>query len=275
MNNELKQQIKDDVAFLKELQEELRTQDNDFQAATRFWTIMDYKTVLGNEDYDSGHFEYFYNDNDGDYIEFHSTDLKEFIKEYYEDEINEDKELRELLNDDNESFSRLWEYVENNLNGEGYFGKVFVREEEFIVSDTMFLTKEEAERHLELNRHHYTEKAHTYAMTAWRAPKVERLFNILETFDWEKQQEYIEQLEQSLEALEKVKSELCWGDAENAIDRVIDKIIDPTLAEIKGETMQECDWCSEPEEYWRNEYLKLKEKHDRLLTTMRQAILDS
>ncbi|MDF1510708.1 hypothetical protein PZE06_21465 [Robertmurraya sp. DFI.2.37] len=28
-------------------------------------------------------------------------------------------------------------------------------------------------------------------------------------------------------------------------------------------------------EYWRNEYLKLKENHDRLLTTMRHAILDN
>ena len=32
----------------------------------------------------------------------------------------------------------------------------------------------------------YSERAHTYAMSAWRAPKVERLLQILETFDWDK-----------------------------------------------------------------------------------------
>lgn len=49
----------------------------------------------------------------------------------------------------------------------------------------MFLTKEEAKQHLKVNHYHYTSKAHTYAMTAWRAPKVERLLKILETFDWD------------------------------------------------------------------------------------------
>lgn len=49
----------------------------------------------------------------------------------------------------------------------------------------MFLTKAEAKRHIRLNKHHYTSEAHTYAMTALRAPKVERLLKILETFDWD------------------------------------------------------------------------------------------
>jgi site-specific recombinase XerD len=48
-----------------------------------------------------------------------------------------------------------------------------------------FLTKEEAKQHLEANSHHYSSEAHTYAMTAWRAPKVERLLQILETMDWD------------------------------------------------------------------------------------------
>jgi hypothetical protein len=50
----------------------------------------------------------------------------------------------------------------------------------------MFLTKQEAKDHIRLNHYHYTDEVHTYAMTAWRAPKVERLLNILETFDWDK-----------------------------------------------------------------------------------------
>jgi len=173
-----------DIQFLKEFQTELNNQDNDCQASPRFWVIKDYRTVPGHEDYDNGYNEHFY--NDGDQVIFRNfIDLKEFIEEYHEDEINEDEELKELLNDENESFYELWEYIEDNLNEDGFFNKVFVKEEGFIVPNTMFLTKEEAKLHLKLNHYHYTPKAHTYAMTAWRSPKVERLLKILETFDWD------------------------------------------------------------------------------------------
>lgn len=173
-----------DIQFLKDLQQELKTQETDSNASPRFWVIKDYRFVPGNEKYDSGHEEHFF--NDGDHVKFSKfSDLKEFLEEYFEDEIEEYEGLQELLNDENENFYDLWEYVENNLNDSGYFDTAFVKEEEFIVQDTMFLTKEEAKRHLQLNSHHYTSKAHTFAMTAWRAPKVERLLNILESFDWE------------------------------------------------------------------------------------------
>lgn len=173
-----------DIQFLKDLQTELNEQEYDSQANPRFWVIKDYRNVPGHEDYDSGHTEHFF--NNGDHVVFRNfTDLKEFIEEYYEDDVESDEELRELLNDENESFYELWEYVEGNLNGDGYFSTVFVKEEDFIVPNTMFLTKAEAKNHLELNHYHYTRKAHTYAMTAWRAPKVERLLKILSEFDFD------------------------------------------------------------------------------------------
>lgn len=172
--------MKEDLKFLKELQTELNTQDNDCQAAPRFWTIMDYRKVPGHEDYDFGEYQYYH--NDGDYTPFHNfNDLKEFIEEYHEEDI--DDELRWHLN--NEDFEFLWQYIEKNLNDDRCFDSLFVREEEFIAPNTMFLTKAEAKRHLELNHYHYTSKAHTYAMTAWRAPKVERLLKILSEFDFD------------------------------------------------------------------------------------------
>ncbi|AWD87966.1 MULTISPECIES: hypothetical protein [Bacillus] len=79
-----------DIQFLKELQQELKNQDNDGQAAPRFWTVGDYEWVEAREE-----------------------------------------------------------------NAERY---------------SVYLP--------------YIAEAHTYAMTAWRAPKVERLLKILETFDW-------------------------------------------------------------------------------------------
>jgi len=181
--------VKDDIQFLKDLQDELKTQDTDHQAAPRYWGIMNYRIVPGNEDYDDCHISYFY--NDGDHTEFVSVEnLKEFIADYFLDEIQEylDVEgiadLKWLLNEDGTTLVDLWEFVTDNMNESGHFNECPVTEESFIVTSAMFLTKAEAKKHLELNHYHYSSKAHTYAMTAWRAPKVERLLGLLESFDW-------------------------------------------------------------------------------------------
>ena len=174
-----------DIQFLKDLQAQMRREDEhdyDCQASPRFWVIMNYREVPANKDYDDGFDSYFH--NDGDHTEFRNfEELKDFIEEYYEDDV--DDYLQSLLNDESKHFETLWDHIQNHLNDDGHFGECFVKEEGFIAPDTMFLTKEEAKRHLELNHYHYSKKAHTYAMTAWRAPKVEKLLNILMTFDWE------------------------------------------------------------------------------------------
>lgn len=172
-------QMKEDIQFLKDLQQELLTQDNDCQAAPRYWSIMDYKTNPSHEDY-SDDVMYYY--HDGDHVEFKTvSDLKDFLNDWDED----DEKLQSLLYNPETTFNDLWEYTVDHLNDEGYFNEVPVIEYSFIVPNTMFLTKAEAKRHLEKNHYHYSSKAHTYAMTSWRAPKMERLVKILETFDWD------------------------------------------------------------------------------------------
>jgi hypothetical protein len=174
--------VNEDIQFLKDLQDELKTQENDGQAAPRFWSIMDYRVVPANKDFDAERTMYFH--NDGDHTEFETIEeLKEFIWDYYTED--EPVELVGMLNNNDTTFGELWDYVITHLNEDGYFDEVPVKEESFIVQNTMFLTKEEAKRHLKVNHYHYTSKAHTYAMTAWRAPKVERLMKILESFNWE------------------------------------------------------------------------------------------
>ncbi|VDG98877.1 Uncharacterised protein [Lysinibacillus sphaericus] len=177
-----------DIEFLKELQAELKTQETDWQAAPRYWGIMNYRTVPAHEDYNATDTSYFH--NDGDHTEFKQlADLKGFLTDYYLDDLEGDEadELRVLLaEEDDAEFYELWQFVTERLNDNGHFNEVPTREEEFIVTSAMFLTKQEAKRHLELNHYHYSPKAHTYAMTAWRAPKVERLLKILETFDWDR-----------------------------------------------------------------------------------------
>lgn len=182
--------MKEDIQFLKELQNEMKTQEIDGQASPRFWAIMDYRVVPANEEYDAQRTMYFH--NDGDHTEFETIEeLKEFIWDYYTED--DPSELIEMLNDNDTTFENLWDYITTNLNKDGYFSEVPVKEESFIVQNTMFLTKEEAKRHLKVNHYHYTSKAHTYAMTAWRAPKVERLLKILENFDWAKIEEIAEE----------------------------------------------------------------------------------
>lgn len=49
----------------------------------------------------------------------------------------------------------------------------------------IFLTQADAEAHLAANHYHYHPDAHPYALTAWRSPRVERLFEILTEVDFD------------------------------------------------------------------------------------------
>ena len=179
-----------DFETLKELQQQMKWEeanDNDYQASPRFWVIRDYRQVPANEDYTTGSMSYFH--NDGDLVEFNTVeDLKSFLEEQYEDvdisEYKELQELMELLNDASADFDTLWDYVVENLNECGFFNSCWMAEESFIREDTMFLTKKEAQRHLELNHYHYSSKAHTYAMTAWRSSQVRAVVDFLMNFDF-------------------------------------------------------------------------------------------
>ncbi|MET1166841.1 hypothetical protein KM776_11125 [Bacillus velezensis] len=161
-----------DIQFLKELQQELKNQDSDGQAAPRFWTVGDYEWVEAREE------------NAERYSVYLPYIAEAYVLDDYLEEIKEDRELSkealtELKKDD---FDDLIEWIQKYIDEEAEL--IPERKVHIVRPDTMFLTKEEAKRHIKLNKHHYTSEAHTYAMTAWRAPKVERLLNILESFDW-------------------------------------------------------------------------------------------
>lgn len=173
--------MEEDIQFLKDLQFELKTQDNDCQAEPRFWVVMDYRWVVTGDGWHDrvsivtpSDCESFSID---EFIDSVLAGEDRFGDEYTQDQLETLKDLKEWRDDDD-----LLEWAKENYDDDCYL--IYEREEPYIVQDTMFLTKAEAKRHIEVNKHHYTEKAHTYAMTAWRAPKVERLLKILETFDW-------------------------------------------------------------------------------------------
>ncbi len=171
--------MNDVIKFLKELQEKLKYQsqyDNDIQAAPRFWTVGDYKTVDCSEGRNDSYEVYCPN------REF-SGKINDLLDDIKEDDIYEMPiiAVEQFQNIECETTALEWlqEYYDEDAE------LVPVREEHYVRSDTMFLTKDEAKKHIKSNQHHYSSKAHTYAMTAWRAPEVSRLLNILENFDWD------------------------------------------------------------------------------------------
>lgn len=168
-------ELKEQLLFLKSLQKQLISQDKDYQESPRFWVVGDCIEEPCWED-------------QADYIIIGSSqlDLYEKIDEFrkcldecgYLDKI--DEETRRLLWNYNDE-SKLSKFLNEELGLDTYL--IPQHKVHTIKPDTFFITKEECQRHINSNRHHYSEKAHTYAMTAWRSPQVEKLWSILETID--------------------------------------------------------------------------------------------
>ncbi len=167
-----------DIQFLKDLQQQMQWEDkNDYdsQASPRFWTVMDYKNEPCWDEHADKWIIYLPDDCENYSIE--EEMIKELIGSFNlgGDAVEILEEIG-FMDDDDVWFQKF-------IDEDAYL--VPQREVSFIAPNTMFLTKEEAKSHIDDNRHHYTSKAHTYVMTAWRAPKVERLLNILMSFDWD------------------------------------------------------------------------------------------
>ena len=170
-----------DIQFIKDLQKEMNEQENDGQAAPRYWSIMDYKWEPTSEDHAERMCLYDCEEGEAHTTESYLDDILErhLEGEFTAEEVQELKDAIEMGSDND-----VFEWVKDYDNKEQIY-PVYETEVSFVAPNTMFLTKEEAKKHLRLNHYHYSKKAHTYAMTAWRAPKMERLINILEQFDWD------------------------------------------------------------------------------------------
>lgn len=176
-----------DIKFLKELQHEMLTQDNVGQAAPRFWavagTVKEYGYETGWQDGGSIKIdcETIIEDIEEIYeylLEHHSSipyKLEDDVISYYDSDEEEWVELREL--DDICEF--LQEHGEDEAELIGY------KEVSKVFENTMFLTNKSCKEHIESNYYHYPEDAHSYAMTAWRSPEVEKLWSILERINWD------------------------------------------------------------------------------------------
>ncbi|MBS4933725.1 MAG: hypothetical protein KH020_20975 [Clostridiales bacterium] len=175
--------------FLRELQKELNTQDDCGQADPRFWVIKGTEKIWGVE---YGDIALISEDIEIDDME----EIIKFIQEEILPEINENLEEPFVLEDngfDDPLIIQGDKYITHDLDGlaewlsektgEDYCFRTY-EEKSKVYENTMFLTQKDAEEHLRANHYHYSKDAHTYAMTAWRDPRMEKLVDILQSVKW-------------------------------------------------------------------------------------------
>lgn len=191
----------EEIKFLMDLQKEMNTQSHVGQADPRYWVIKGSEREYGIE---TG-----YEDDsevilDGTTVAYDLVSFAKYIEENVLEDINSDGVERKMSlvsgifhpsvkiswNDDEyedyEEFDNLEDMCEW-LNDKGYeFTVSNYRIIPKIYENTMFLTNKEAQEHLKANYYHYSDDAHTYAMTSWRNPETEKLWEILQKVDWEK-----------------------------------------------------------------------------------------
>lgn len=182
------------IEFLKQLQHKMKTQEHDYQASPRFWTVGHYKWELAREG--EGDRLACYDHNAAEYCSVESLRLHffeeldamreegmsdtEILEEWgLDEESHAIDDLAHCRDDDYEFIEMYKEYIDEDID---YFDE---RKVHVCDNDTFFLTKEECQRHIELNHYHYYEP-HTYARTLFRCPTMEKLIKIIEETDWDK-----------------------------------------------------------------------------------------
>ena len=140
--------LSEQLDFLKELQEELNTQDHQCQADPRFWVV--------RETFDEPCWE-------------------------------EQCDGYNLVDDEGNLLAKL----DEDMTDIGKLTCVPVHKVSRNAPNTLFITLRDARRHIESNSYHYR-NPHTYAMTAFRSPSVEKLWEILQTIDWNSVQAALE-----------------------------------------------------------------------------------
>lgn len=183
----------DDLRFLRELQDELNTQEHFCQADPRFWVVTTLEWRLCTEDDDIGRVDFY---DESELVS--SKTLQEAL----------DCAYKAALDMGGEDYASSWldDHGYLDLDDEGRVSTIGCRQSEIeraiedyassfcfdvtykcahrvIAKNTMFLTYRECCEHIERNGYHY-EDPKPYAMTAWRSPQVERIVSILQNADF-------------------------------------------------------------------------------------------
>ncbi|WP_297522964.1 hypothetical protein [uncultured Clostridium sp.] len=189
---------KEDIKFLKELQNEMRTQVTDYQASPRYWTIMQEEKEYWVDDSIDGIF--IYSNDDAECLfegEECSKEFKAWLGEFVKERTYQRVCFDDVCTDLSFEVEEKEYYIDGAVELESFLNEFcdcsvsvgYYRKVDKVMPNTFFLTKRECEHHLRMNKHHYNETAHTYAMTAWRSPQVARLYEVLENTNWDEVKE--------------------------------------------------------------------------------------
>lgn len=181
---------KEDIVFLKALQHEMLTQDTVGQASPRFWVV---RGTIKEYGVDSKWANGEHLIVDGENLLESMKDIYEYLLDTYSDIPYRYDSTKDIISY-YDSCDKEWidfyelenikEFIED-LDPTNHIEIVRYKETSKIYENTFFLTNKECKAHIKANYYHYPEDAHSYAMTAWRAPEVERLYTILETINWD------------------------------------------------------------------------------------------
>ncbi len=185
-----------DIKFLLELQKEMNTQDTTGTAEPRFWVIKGSKKVVDNENPDE-----FILQVNGNTVTSTTEETVKYLNDNILPDRNIDRENYKIetgyiwdfklmyTEDGEEEYEDLTaEEVNEFLANNGYDDVIMIvgiSSRPVVYPNTMFLTEKEAREHLERNYYHYSKDAHTYCMSAWRSPEVERLWKVLREVKWD------------------------------------------------------------------------------------------
>jgi len=169
-------QISDeDYEFLKDLQHELNTQENDGQADPIYWCVREYKMEPTPDECGEA-FVYM-----GDGI---TMTLEEAVSYVDENLSNYRDELQEKWKDvDQNWMNSVVEFIHDEM--EIRECRVVWMEEKAIISPETgaFITKRACKDYIKRFGYNHS-KPHTYAMTAYRNFELERLLNVLKTMQF-------------------------------------------------------------------------------------------
>lgn len=190
----------EEIEFLLELQKEMNTQDHVSQADPRFWVIQGSEKEYGIE---TGFEDGADLVEDTEVVACDMESAAEYIKNELLEEINQFDGIQRSVElkkgifhpsivikwtednfEDSVTLDNMKEVLEW-LDEQGYEYRVAnYRIVSKTYPNTFFLTQKAAEEHLRSNYYHYSDDAHTYAMTSWRNPETEKLWKIIQEVDW-------------------------------------------------------------------------------------------
>ncbi len=210
----------EELEFLADLQHRINTQDHIGQADPRYWVIKDERKIYGSDLNNVNGFtviergrgdsdEYF----EGENVRY--EELTDIIKkglcerEYFDSKQADEYEFNqkawdEILEASYDIDSLIENINENNTDGLKF--EVF----EYSTYDedsNVFFSHKEAKEYLQANKHHYSNKAYTYAMTTG-SNDIRKLIKLLHEVDFNS-------------LLKKMKNEPCSTDKMDEILKII------------------------------------------------------